>query len=250
MGVKENLLEKISLISTGEQEVFEAGKQAEYDVFWDTIQENGIKKNYAFNFAGNGWNSKTFKPKYDIVPTNCRGLFYYGSCSGMDLTEHLNALGVVLDTSQSTTFQQMFIYGSPKRVPILDTRSSSSINQLASASLIETFDKIILRDDGSQTFSQPFGAGTTASTKIINLTLEGVIGQNGFNISGCANLSKQSILNIVSVLSPTTSNLTVTLSLTAVKKAFETSEGASDGDTSAEWLSLIATKSNWGISLL
>ncbi len=66
----------------------------------------------------------------------------------------------------------------------------------------------------------------------------------------CTKLSKASLTSIINGLSAETSGLTVTLSKTAVNKAFETSEGANDGSTSAEWLALIATKPNWNISLV
>jgi hypothetical protein len=42
-------------------------------------------------------------------------------------------------------------------------------------------------------------------------------------------LDKESILSFVNALSTTKSGLTTTLSLTAVNKAFETSEGVNDG---------------------
>ena len=250
-----SIADKLTTIAENMQKVYEAGKMAGsgdsyYDEFWDTLQQNGTKKNYVFTFAGNGWNAKTFKPKYDIRPTSCRGLFYYGSCAGMDLTEHLNNLGITLDLSQCTSIQQLFAYGSPKRVPTLDCRGANSIVQLAAAASVETFDKIVLRDDGSQTFNQPFGGGSTSCTQIINLTLEGVIGQNGFNIGGCANLSKASWISIINALSSTTSGLSITGSLASVKKAFETSEGANDGDTSPEWETLENTKTNWTINLI
>lgn len=63
-------------------------------------------------------------------------------------------------------------------------------------------------------------------------------------------LSKPSITSIINCLSTTTSGLTVTLSKTAVNNAFETSEGVADGSTSQEWLNLVATKTNWTISLV
>lgn len=55
-------------------------------------------------------------------------------------------------------------------------------------------------------------------------------------------LSKGSITSIIDALSTTTSGLTVTLSKTAVENVF--------GNTTAdEWTALIATKSNWTVSL-
>lgn len=74
-----------------------------------------------------------------------------------------------------------------------------------------------------------------------NITIEGVIGDN-FNISASP-LTKESITSIIDALSATVSGKTVTFSETAVNNAFGSS-------TSEEWLNLIATKSNWTISLV
>ncbi|MBO7176024.1 MAG: hypothetical protein J6W14_01500, partial [Clostridia bacterium] len=51
---------------SGVESVYEAGKKAEYDAFWDSFQENGNKKAYAYVFAGSGWNKETFRPKYSV----------------------------------------------------------------------------------------------------------------------------------------------------------------------------------------
>lgn len=72
----------------------------------------------------------------------------------------------------------------------------------------------------------------------------------GVSFQHSENLTADSIKSIVEGLSDTATGQTLTLSKTAVNKAFETSEGANDGSTSAEWLALIATKSNWTISLV
>jgi hypothetical protein len=66
-------------------------------------------------------------------------------------------------------------------------------------------------------------------------------------------LSKESISGkegIINGLNSEVTGQTLTLSLKAVKKAFETSEGANDGDTSAAWSELVASKPNWTITLL
>lgn len=82
---------------------------------------------------------------------------------------------------------------------------------------------------------------------LTDITIGGVIGQT-VTFGDCP-LNKASIENVVNVLSDTASGKTLTLRLTAVKKAFETSEGANDGNTSEEWLALAASKSNWTITL-
>jgi hypothetical protein len=70
------------------------------------------------------------------------------------------------------------------------------------------------------------------------------------NFQWSTKLSKDSIISIINALSTTTSGLSITLSKVAVNKAFETSEGANDGSTSAEWLNLIATRPNVSFNLV
>ena len=62
-------------------------------------------------------------------------------------------------------------------------------------------------------------------------------------------ISKESVLNIFSCLSDDSVNLLAKFSRTAIDKLFETSEGAKDGSSSAEWLALVATKPNWNIAV-
>lgn len=62
-------------------------------------------------------------------------------------------------------------------------------------------------------------------------------------------LSDESIQSIFGGLNSEVTGQTLTIPRNAVKKAFETSEGANDGDTSAEWLALKDTKPNWTITL-
>lgn len=68
-------------------------------------------------------------------------------------------------------------------------------------------------------------------------------------ISHSNNLSKDTILNVFSCLSDNVSGKTFTVRKVAVNKAFETSEGANDGVSSAEWTALVDSKPNWNISL-
>ena len=65
-----------------------------------------------------------------------------------------------------------------------------------------------------------------------------------------AKLTKASILSLMTCLSDEATGKAVTFSQTAVDTAFETSEGAADGSTSAEWLALVEAHSNWTISLV
>ena len=103
----------------------------------------------------------------------------------------------------------------------------------------------LLRIDENTTFSNTF----RDCTKLKDVIMEGTIGQNGFDTHWSTAVSKASIKNIIECLSTTATGLTVTLSKTAVDKAFETSTNAVNGSTSNEWVALIATRNNWTISL-
>ena len=53
------------------QDGFEAGKQAEYDAFWNDIQDNGNRDEYSYGFLR--WGSEYIRPKYKVIPTVASG---------------------------------------------------------------------------------------------------------------------------------------------------------------------------------
>lgn len=218
------------------QEGFDAGKQAEYDTFWDTIQQNGNRTDYQFAFTGWSWTPENFKPKYDIKPVRADYMFANLDASCIrDLTETLESAGVVLDTAQCINFTNFARYGSPQRFPALDTRSAESLNNMFVNCSVATIDKLIFKDDGSQVVLSMF----SACSPLVDINeIEGVIGQN-MNLAPSKKVSKLTITNVISALSSTTSGMTLQLSKIAVNAAF----------TTDEWNALAATKSNWTITL-
>ncbi len=229
----------------GVEDGVEAGKQAQYDTFWDKYQQNGNRKTYQGAFAGGGWNNATLKPKYTFgSPTNCAFMFYSSGFVG-DLAQYLEDSGITLDTSKSvnmSSFANTAQYIT--RFGVIDATSASTSNSgniFSHCYALEKIDKWVV--------SEATNIGTlTSCSKLTSLTIEGAIGQNAnFQYSP---LNKASILSIINALSTTATNKTLTLKLAAVDAAFETSEGANDGSTSAEWAALIATKPNWTISMI
>ena len=92
-----SIAEKFEVIADA---VYEKGKQAEYDRFWDSYQENGNKRFYGYAFAY--WNDEVFKPKYTImtdVNAN-RSNFMFGYAT---LTEIMTPL-YFYDTTSNSTF--------------------------------------------------------------------------------------------------------------------------------------------------
>lgn len=228
-------------LESGTLEGIKQGKQAEYDAFWDGFQRNGTFGTYTYAFAF--WTEDTFKPKYDVYPINASNMFNNfnnGKTPHTNLTTHFESIGVKLDTSRCTNFENMFYFSWISRIPVLDTRKASNINNiLNSATRTITVDKIILKDDGSQTFSYSF----YSCTALVNIEFEGVIGNN-INFKESTKLSAKSMVSVVEHLSDTTSLKTLTFPATAVNNAdWSTTEYES-------WDALIATKPNWSFSLV
>ena len=224
-------------------EGYEAGRKAEYDAFWDLIQPNqGAARRYVSAF-GMIWHKNNFKPKYNLVPTNATQMFYnFGQDAGLsgsygviDLKEHLDALGVILDFSKCTSCNACFSYSTISRVGEVRTDSLTNLQQMfTNANVMVTIDKII--SHANLAFTNAF----QGAPKLENVTFEGVIAQNGLNFQWSPLLSKASIESIMAALSTTTSGLTVTLSKTAVNNAF----------TTEEWTALVSQHTNWTISLI
>jgi predicted 3-demethylubiquinone-9 3-methyltransferase (glyoxalase superfamily) len=63
-----SLKEKALLLKEDIDEVYDAGKQAEYDAFWDAYQMNGNKNDYSYAFYN--WYDEAYNPKYPIVINN------------------------------------------------------------------------------------------------------------------------------------------------------------------------------------
>ena len=272
-----DIAEKLAKIAENEQKVYDSGKakafseveavnseleqilygkdtggKGFYDEFWDAYQNNGKRNNYQYAFANEGWNDTTFKPKYDIVlHKGYTASNMFTICGITDISAALERQGVKLDTSKCGYFSGMFQNSkSVTRIPVIDFSSAheyaNSLGYVFYGCTAEAIDKIIINEQ--TVFVNASSFNSCANLK--NVIFEGTLGQNGLNLQWSKQLSRASITSVINALSSTTSGLTVTLSLAAVQKAFETSEGANDGNNSDEWNTLIATKNNWTISLV
>lgn len=196
----------------GTENGIEIGKQMSYNEQWDSLQQNGERKDYWGAFCG--WRADVFKPKY--VPLTI------GS-------------GDYMVRGSTITY-----------LPKMILSSGTLNNLLYGARLLETVEEIELA------YAVNSATGfVTNCTALINIKFSGSKTINcSINFQVCTQLSHDSIVNIMSYLSDTVSGKTLTLSKVAVDKAFETSEGANDGSTSTEWATLVGTKTNWTISLV
>ena len=89
-----SIADKLTQIAENEPKVYDAGekagKQSEYDRFWDAFQNKGERTVYWYGFSGYGWTNDTLCPKYPITfsesATEVSGLFYRCGGNGHDAT--------------------------------------------------------------------------------------------------------------------------------------------------------------------
>ena len=91
------------------------GRKAQYDEFWDTYQKNPNqiipppKTNYKYMFGGAGWNSMTFKPKYDMIGSSFERTFHSSSIEEINVAVDMSGI------SSSTGCNQSFFGASSLR---------------------------------------------------------------------------------------------------------------------------------------
>ena len=238
------IAEQITRAKADYDEVYQAGKKSEYDRFWDTYQKNGNRTDWQRGVTGAGWNDVTFKPKYNIRVADGSQMFM--RCAITNLTGILEAQNVTLDTSENKSFLQFFQTSTVTHIPEIDISNAINTSYSFNTDSLIRIEKVIV--SATTPFNNTFPR--LASDAFEYMIVEGEIAQNGFDCGQNGKLKKECIVSIINALSTTTQGLSISLGKKSVDTAFETSEGANDGSTSTEWTTLIATKSNWTISLI
>lgn len=232
-----SIAKKLTTVAENQQAVYDAGKKAEHDKFWDVMQQNGTRTDYApttGQFTARHFTFDNFYPKYDIRPVgNATYLFYawepkWGNVKG-SLKQRLDECGVVLDTSQATNLSQMFNYSAFTEIPTIDCTSTTT-----SASLfanmwgnLQTIEKLIVNENVT------YVTWFKNTTGLENVVFEGVIG-NAIDFSTCTKLTHDSLMSIINALKDftgTSTTMTLTIGtdnqekLTDAEKAIATEKG-------------------------
>lgn len=208
-----NRAEKLTTIAENEPKVYEAGKQAEYDAFWDTFQNKGGAMRYHYTFFGSHWNDTNFKPKYDIVLNS-------EMCNYPFWDSNITEINVNIDTRNNDAWYQI-AYGATKLTKI---------------------QKIILKDDGSQVTQGPF----TDAKNLTYVRFEGKIGVT-VSMSACP-LDLESAKNVIEHLmdySGTDKDLTYKITFSDTTKALLEAEGATSPNGNS-WLDY-ANDKGWNV---
>lgn len=163
------IAEQVTRAKADYDEVYAAGKQAEYDNFWDNLQNYGNRRSYRYAFYSyavnnaNIWNDSNFNPKYDFKITGINEFAYaFRAVNITDIKKTVYAEGATLNNTFAMNYQLKTI---PKLVVSADTL-----------------------------FTNTF----TNDTALENITFEGTIGTD-LNLQWCP-LTVASMKNIISCL--------------------------------------------------
>ena len=152
-----NIAEKLTVVAENQPRVYDAGKKAEYDAFWDVFQKNGDTAGVPYNFA-----------------------FSYGKFTD----DNYNPKYPLYIKQGSSTADNMF-YNSPSitdiKVPIY-CKCSRLSNTFGLCSSLKTIPYLELL--ATTTFSGAF----TNCKALENITIGGDIGQNGLSFENSSNL--------------------------------------------------------------
>lgn len=236
----------------GQSVGIELGKQSVYDefydIFWDSYQNNGARTDYRLAFKGAMWTDKTFKPKYDFIPTDALQMFVKANIT--DLVALLESQNVVLDFSKCTNLYGCFSYSPITHIGVIDISNYNNYANLNATfdecRKLVTIDKIKLNSGLPHNISNATFRNCTA---LQNIKFENSISTSiDFRWSP---LSKDSITSVINALSTTTTGNTLTLKKSAVNTAFGIDvDDKTTYPEGSEFYTLRHSKDNWTFSYM
>lgn len=205
-----------------------------YDEFWDGIQNYGNRISYQDGFKE--WSGfEELNTKYPI-----KSITLYATFSGC---RSLKRLPIVECANSDGLFDSC--YGAFTQCENIESIDFDVTNKATTMPWQATFynckklkriKKIVVLEN------QVFVKLTFDLCEALeDITIEGTIGQNGFDIHWSTLLSADSLKSIINALSTTTTGLTITLPTTA-QANYEAVYGT------GSWSVLVATRSNWTIA--
>ena len=180
------------------------GQKAEYDMFWDALQDYGNRTRYSYGFCSSSWNDTTFKPKYDIKASNC--IFMDSHIT--DLKAILEECGVILDFSSCTNFGNSCGSSKITKLPTIDAKNFDSNGILYTFNRSDIEEVTIINVQPNLVWKESF----VNCSKLHTLLVTGSIG-TACNIQYSPLLSNESVQSIIDALIDLTDKSTLTLSL-------------------------------------
>lgn len=201
------------------EQVYDAGRQAQYRQLWDNIAVRTQK----YMFAGPAWNVNTFFPDKSFTFSGALTDYMFAlhgvSSEPYDLEKRLADCGVRFDFSRITLANYTFYGCNLTRLPFLDLSGCTRLTSTFHNS--QNLHTLCLRLGENTAYNRAFD-GCVA---LEHVTVEGTIGQSGLSFAACP-LTRESLLSIVDALKDGVSGLTVTLGESNLAKLTEEEKAA------------------------
>ncbi len=194
-----SIADKLSAVADNVARVFDAGKAAQYNNFWDILQQNGNRTEYLGVFSG--WNDEIFKPKYTLTEVETLRMAFYSSLITQLGKEKIGGETISVNTGD---FYQTFTWSSYlKSVDVVldasKTKSYTAFNQaFRGCYALETVKKII--PPAVSVGNSAFNIAFQSCAKLKNITFGGTILDTGLDFKDCPLLTKESLLSILTHL--------------------------------------------------
>ncbi len=239
-----DIAEKLEAIAENMQNVYDAGFEAGAaegnecnKKVTDSITVKGTRSHFTYAFAYTDWSGYTFNSS--IKPTGNMANMFYACFDMTELPAPLDFSEIMTKATSDTSAYRKDVFGYCKKLKVIPDLNMKAIGGIEEwfTNCYELHTIELLRVKAETVYNNITFAGCRA---LENLTIDGVIGQNNFNLKDSNKLNKKSITSVIEHLSDETAGLTVTFSKTAKEAAF----------TDDEWSVLEATKPNWTIALV
>lgn len=205
--------------------------EVERSAFWDEIQNYGARTWYEYAFGY--WDMEYIRPKYKVVPTGCRDIYMFTQNKRLKIVEKkyfdLSNITVAFGaTSTSAHYCSFYKCSNLEIVEDIGMPAAGYYSTFNRCSKLHTIEVMRVTEESG------FDTVFTNCAELVNLTIEGTIGQNGLDLSYSPKLSHDSLMSIINALkdySGSGTTHTVTLGstnlakLTTAEKAIATNRG-------------------------
>lgn len=214
--------------ATGLQDGAENGRQEAYDSFWDGVQANGTRKDYEQAFKL--WDCEQIHPKHKVAPKGTRTIqmFYQNTSLKRIEAKYFDFSNCSTSQTGETSGNYYVFSGCTALEEIEDVGMLAGYYSSTYRSCYKLKRIAVMRSVADTKYNNAL----IFCWALEDLTIEGVIGQNGFNVSDCP-LTHDSLMSIINALqeNPTIAKPVVTLGatnlakLTDAEKAIATQKG-------------------------
>lgn len=171
--------------------VFADGEMHAWNQFWDAVQAGGARKNYKYTFSG--WKIDYIRPKYRVIPTDGEALSStFSGATVLDIEPQYFDFSKIARGTASYTFYNCKKLAISRDIGIPAEKKYDAT--WVGCELLTEIERIRVAEDTG--FSSVFNYA--ASLK--ELRVDGVIGQNGFDVHWSTLLTHDSLMSIINAL--------------------------------------------------